>query len=174
MLCLGLNALLAQLQERSLTDIVRSMVPVQPVLWAEPFYCYDWNTLTSSCPVVSTPAVPGNPANTRTLQGYRAANPSLRNQPWSPEPNYSSVGMAQANQSHGEGSGSHTSHGISNSHYSNEKCSLLQAHKVKRRHALRRPLKGSHLTGSWTDLKETNSPGLNLMSGLHSEHFPMS
>lgn len=77
---------------REKSDIVMSMVPVQPVLCAEPFYCYHWNSLTSSCPVVSTPAAPGNLANTRTLQGYRAANPSLRNPPQSPEPSYSSVG----------------------------------------------------------------------------------
>lgn len=113
MLCIGLNAWLAQFQQRSLTHTVMNMVPVQSVLCAEPFYCYHCDPLTPSCPIVSTPAVPGNLADTRTLQGYRAANPSLRNQPQSPEPNYSSAGMAQVNQSHGEESGSHSSHGIS-------------------------------------------------------------
>lgn len=88
MLCIGLNVLLAQLQQKILTDIVMNVVPIQPVLCGEPFYCYHWDSLTPSCPTVSAPAVPGNLANTRTLQGYRAANPSLRNQPQSPESNY--------------------------------------------------------------------------------------
>lgn len=104
---------MAQLQQKNLSDMVMDMEPVQPVLCAEPFYCYHWDSLTPSCPIVSTPAAPGNLANTRTLQGHRAANPSLRNEPQSPEPNYSPVGMAQANQSQGEESGSHTSCGIS-------------------------------------------------------------
>lgn len=84
MLCMGLIVLLAQLQQKSLTDMVMNMVLVQPVLCAQPFYCYHWDSLMLSCPIVSTPSVPGNLANTRTLQGYRAANPSLRNQPQSP------------------------------------------------------------------------------------------
>lgn len=171
MLCTGLNSLLAQLQRKNLTDMVMNMVPV--ALCAEPFYCYLWDSLTPSCPVVFTPAVPGNPANTRTLQGHRDANPlremNLRAQ------NLIIALLAQLKLTKAMEKNLVHTHpmGLVNSH-SHEKCSLLQAHKVRRRHALRRPLKGSHLTGSWTDLKETNSSGLNLMSGLHSGHFPTS
>lgn len=117
MLCIGLNVWLAQLQRNIKAIILMNTLCVQPVLCAEPFYCYHGDSLTLICSTVSrtnttaaVSPVPKSLVKRRMLPDAEAANPSLSHLAQIPEPNYSSVGMAQAKQSDGAALGSHLHH----------------------------------------------------------------
>lgn len=121
-------------QCKSLTDFLMNVVYVQPVLCAEPFYGDHWDLLTPSCPTASrtnvtaaASSVPRSPANRIMLHDTEAANPSLSHLAQIPEPNYSSLGTAWANQSHGEAPGSHPHHGWAQCKFSLQSSKMLPA-----------------------------------------------
>lgn len=124
----------APTQHKSLTDNLMNMVYVQPVLCAEPFYCYHWDSLTPPCPIVSrtnvTAAVSSvlwSLAKRRMLHDAEAANPPLSHLAQIPDPNCNSVGIAQANESHGEAPGSQPHCGWAQCKFSLQSSKILSA-----------------------------------------------